>query len=183
MSLVKVGDQFGSLQVVSLYRKWRDGDRLSNPWAYMAECSCVCGGSKSCERGNLKAGKVTRCDKCAVCALGAVRGSHGHSYINDLRAKSGGIIGCRDTGRNADERTGKRNGCRHFVYPLLLNASCVPILARRLNWNKRPITNRQANAIPSINNAALRYVEGRDLNKAGKNRATFEARADCVCLR
>lgn len=80
MSKVKVGQVFGELCVVSLYRKSRGDGFFSNPWAYMAECLCSCGETKHCERGNLKLGRILKCDRCSAGSLGGVKAMHGHSF-------------------------------------------------------------------------------------------------------
>lgn len=85
--LIKKGDKFGSLEVISFYT----GKRESGSVKRMVKCKCKCGRIVDVEKYNLTSGNSKRCINCKSKIVGASRSTHGHSYnnknVNKLEAK------------------------------------------------------------------------------------------------
>lgn len=74
---VSIGDTFGELTVVELYKD----TRFNGKPRYMAECQCSCGGTWKGERGGLTAGHSKRCPACSSYSGGG-EPYHGRSNGN-----------------------------------------------------------------------------------------------------
>lgn len=78
MSVVKVGDRFGKLTVVSFF----EAKRASGATKTLASCLCDCGAEPDVEKYNLSSGNSTACMECKRIASRGARATHGHSYNN-----------------------------------------------------------------------------------------------------
>lgn len=75
MSVVKVGDKFGSLLVNGL----SFGERSTGGKTYLASVTCDCGSTLTVEKYNLTSGNTARCSECAKASRGRKKSTHGNS--------------------------------------------------------------------------------------------------------
>lgn len=76
MSVVSVGDRYGSVTVVYLF----SGERKSGSKKRMASCICDCGGMVDVEIYNLRTGNTKQCSSCAHKTRSENSKTHGKSY-------------------------------------------------------------------------------------------------------
>lgn len=76
MSVVSVGDRYGSVTVLLLF----SGERKSGSKKRMASCACDCGELVDVEIYNLRTGNTKQCNSCAHKTRSENRKTHGKSY-------------------------------------------------------------------------------------------------------